>query len=314
MKKLILVIMLVGIIPVTSLSARDWESIKKSGTLNVGVRDGSNFVYHSIDKEEKGMMHDMAQSFAKYYGLKMKIKTVPSFAQYWKLNGEILLKNNITKTPEIYNDIDIASEIFTVTKRREELINMSPYLDNVEIFFGKHDQNVKSYKDLIGKRVLTYASMSFKKVILSEMENRNIPYIITYVNHKDDKLILPKGHKVNKDVVNVYLFPVDTKSDSSLIYHYMAKGEADVSLNDTISVMITLFDNNYYSSKLRPYFPAQKNMTKLAWGSSKRNKVLNEKIKEFIQHDKFSGNFSKRLYKYTGMTLDEYNKLINMME
>ena len=314
MKKLILVVLLIGIIPITSLIAKDWESIKKSGTLDVGLRDGSKFVYQSIDKDKSGMMHDMVKSFAKYYGLKMEIKTVPSFAQYWILNGEILLKNNITQTPEIYNDIDIASEIFTVTKRREELIHMSPYLDNVEIFFGKHDQNIKSYKNLIGKRVLTYESMSFIKVILKELKSRNIPYTITYVNHKDDKLILPKNHKINKNVVNIYLFPVDTKSDSSLIYHYIAKGESDVSINDTISVMMSLFDNNYYSSQLRPYFPAQKNMTQLAWGSSTKNSVLNEKIKEFIKHDKLSGNFSKRLYKYTGMTLDEYNKLINMIE
>jgi len=314
MKKLFILIILIGVIPITSLVARDWASIEKSGTLKVALREGSKLVFHSTNKDEQGMMYDMANSFAKYYGLKIEIQTVPSFADYWKLNGKILLKNEITQTPEIYNDIDIAAEIFTVTKRREELIHMSPYLNNVEIFFGKHSQNIKSYKDLIGKRVLTYESMSFIKVILKEMKNKNIPYTITYVNHKNDKLILPKNHKIDKDVINVYLFPLDTKSDSSLIYHYMAEGEADVSLNDTISVMISLFGDNYYSSKLRPFFPIQKNMTELAWGSSIKDKVLNEKIREFIKHDKFSGNFSKRLYKYTGMTFDEYNKLINMIE
>ena len=55
-------------------------------------------------------------------------------------------------------------------------------------------------------------------------------------------------------------------------------------------------------------------MSKLAWGSDKANKILNKKIDKFISTDIKDGVFSKRLYKYLGISLDEYNQLIHSIK
>lgn len=297
------------------LLARDWNEIKKSGYINIGIRNtGSMLIYNSSNTNNKGMNYDLATSFAKYHNLKAKFIIVSSFADYWKYNGNILLKNNTIVTPDIYKNIDFAAEIFTVTKRRKELINMYPYLDNIELLFGSNKLNIKSYKDIIGKRVLAWESMSFSKILTSQMKLKNIPYKITYVDYQNNKLILPRNYMVQNDIVNLYLFPIGTKVIGKSAYHLIASNLADIGIIDAPSLLINLSSKSYNRDNLKPFIPAQQKKSELAWGSAKKNKILNKKIKEFIQYDKKSVDFSKRFYKYFNMTLDEYNQLINMIQ
>lgn len=314
MKRFLLVILFYNLFFTSLTIARDWETIKKSGVLKVGLRKSSSLIYHPVDTKNRGMMYDMADDFAKAHNLKTEFIVIPSFSQYWLSNGKMLNKTNDIATPDIYQDIDIAAEVFTVTKRREELIHMSPYIDNVELLFGTHGTKIKGYKDLIGKRLLSYEGMSFYNILKTEMDKQQIPYKVIYVKSIDGELIVPKSHKDSKDKVNFYNFPSNSQLDGTSVYHYVAGGFADVGINDGISVIVRLFSNNYYRENLRPLFPAQKNMTQLAWGSEKDNTLLNEKIQLFMKKDKENGNFSQRLNKYVGMTLEEYNQLINLIE
>ncbi len=306
--------MLISIASSTSVAARDWESIKKSGYINISIRESSTLLYNSSSTDGYGMNYDLAKDFASYHKLDVKFIVTESFGDYWKHNGDILLRNNKIATPDIYKTIDIAAEIFTIKERRKELISMHPYMDNVELFFGSHKLNIKSYKDMIGKRVLLWEAMSFNEIVKNEMDKQNIPYKVTYVDYQDDKFIIPAHHKVDDKVVNLYFFPANTNVSSKLVYQFIISNYADIGINDAPSLMIDIFEKAHYREKLRPLIPAQSKQTKLAWGSAKENKILSSKINEFISIDKQNGNFSKRFYKYLGMTTKEYKQLIDMIK
>ncbi len=294
------------------LQARDWESIKQSGVLKVSLRENSSLNYSSTNTNH-GFNYEMAQDFAKSHNLKMELTITKAFSDFWERDGEILLKNHKIETPGIYDRVDIVADILTVTKKREKLIKMSPYIDNVELFFGGHDLKISSYKDLIGKRVITWEIMVFSKIVKSQLEKQNIPYKITFVYEKDRKLVLPKGYELDKSVVNLYLFPAGEKTTGKMLYHFIVNDYADVGIRDGLKVMLNLYSNSYYRENLKPLMPAQKQMSQLGWGSDKKSIILNKKIEEFLDSDKKNGNFSHRLQKYIGMSLDEYNQLLNMM-
>jgi ABC-type amino acid transport substrate-binding protein len=297
-----------------SLNGRDWDEIKASGVLKVGMRDLSSLAYDSGNKVYPGFLYEMVSAFAKAHDLKMELIIVDSFSAYWMHNGEVLTQTQRIEVPEIYNTIDVAAEAFTVTKQRQKLIHMSPYIENMELFFGNNQTPLKGYEDLIGKRILLYEGMSFYPVFINELQKRKIPFERIYIRPKDDTIEPITSHEDRLDKVNLYLFPADEKVDGKLIYHYIAKGLLDGSVNDSLGVIFRLFSNSYYSQNLRPYFPLSLAKTELAWGSSPNSPKLNDAIDEFIAQYKASGTFSKQLKRYTGMDLAEYEALLMMIE
>ncbi len=313
-KKSICTTMLISIVSSTNVVARDWESIKKSGYINISVRESSTLLYNSSNTDGYGMNYDLAKDFASHHKLDVNFIVTESFKNYWTQNGDILLRNNKIATPDIYKTIDIAAEIFTVKERRKELVDMHPYMNNVELFFGSHKLNIKNYKDMIGKRVLLWEAMSFNEIVKNEMDKQNIPYKVTYVDYQNNKFIVPADYKIDDKLVNLYFFPANTNVSSKLVYQFIISNYADIGINDAPSLMIDIFEKAHYRENLRPLIPAQSNQTKLAWGSEKKNKILSNKIKEFISIDKQNGNFSKRFYKYLGMTTKEYQQLIDMIK
>lgn len=302
------------LISISSLHGRDFEEIKASGVLKVGMRDLSSLAYDSGNKVYPGFLYEMVHAFAKAHNLKVDLKVIESFSAYWSLDGEILTKTGRIDVPEIYDDIDVAAEAFTVTPQRQKLIHMSPYIENMELFFGNNLKPLNDYDDLIGKKILLYEGMSFYPTFVSELEKRQIPFERIYIRPKGDSVEPIEAHKDSLTKVNLYLFPADEKVDGKLVYHYIAKGLLDVSVNDSLGIIFRLFSNSYYSQNLRPYFPLSPIKTQLAWGSSPRTPALNKAIDTFIAQYKASGTFSKQLQHYTGMSLGEYEKLLTMIE
>ncbi|MBE0496871.1 MAG: transporter substrate-binding domain-containing protein [Campylobacterales bacterium] len=295
-------------------AARDWDEITSSGVLHVGMRDLSPLARDSNSKEYPGFLYEMAQTFAAENGLRLEVHVMDSFANYWTKDGEILTQAGRVATPDIYRTIDFAAEAFTITKPRQKLVHLSPYIDNVELFFGTNDSPLREYKDLIGKRVLLYESMSFYLVLRDALEARQIPYETTYIRPEQDAIVFLKPRVDRKDKVNLYLFPAGETTDGKLVYHYIARKFADASINDSLGIIFRLFSNSYYTQNIRPYFPVNVARTQLAWGSSHESTVLNAKIDAFIKRYKDSGAFSEQLKRYTGMSLDDYHALIEMIE
>lgn len=299
---------------VVGLQGRDLDEIKASGVLKIGMRDLSSLAYDSTNKVYPGFLYEMAHDFAKSHGLKVELKIIKSFSTYWERDGKILTQTGEIAIPEIYDQIDIAAEAFTVTPQRQKIIHMSPYIDNMELFFGNNKTPLDGYEDLLGKRILLYESMSFYPTFVKELEKRQIPYERIYIKPVGDSIEPLVEHEDHPAKVNLYLFPVDEKVDGKLIYHYIAKGLLDGSINDSLGIIFRLFSNSYYSQNLRPYFPLSPIKTQLAWGSSPDAPKLNNAIKEFIEDYKSSGTFSQQLERYTGMSLAEYEALLNIIE
>ncbi|MDV7338459.1 transporter substrate-binding domain-containing protein [Terasakiella sp. A23] len=304
------------ILSVTSAEARDWDEITKSGTLNVGVRPAAQVVYRPASPEKPGMMYEMVQDFAKLHGLKINLVEIPSFSTYWKQNPTDKALSKMG-TPGIYDQIDVAAEIFTVTDARKSRIHMSPYLENVELFFAQKGKRFQSYEDLIGQSILTYESMSFYGLLINELHKHNLPYRQTYVTPLKDKVgtfELPANYKNDPTKINLLTFPKDTKARATMSYQPVASGIADIGINDAVGVLYRVFEVGQFKDKLRPLFPAQPKRSELAWGSRHEDKMLNQKIAEFMVEDKKSGQFSKRLERYIGMSFEDYQSLIQMFD
>ncbi len=305
------IILLCLIIPLF-LNARSWQEIKESGVLKAGVRDSTLLVYRPNDIKNPGFTYEMLKDFADFHKLKLELKIVPKFVEYWKKDGINLNKTKEIATPDIYDHIDLAAEIFTITNRRKELLNLIPYIDNVELFFGAKNDNSRKLEDLIGKSIITYEAMIFSKILKKELKKKNIPFTTKYLNLKDGNIITPKRSDLDENLVNIFLVPLNIK-ERRFAYKPVAKSQIEVGINDGIAVILKIFENSYYREKLKPLFPIQEKKSQLAWASEYKNKELNKKLKEFFLYDKKTGNFSKRLKKYIGMSEEEYNKLVNMI-
>ncbi|MGM0518509.1 MAG: hypothetical protein ACQERD_02570 [Campylobacterota bacterium] len=294
--------------------ARPWQEIKQSGVLKIAIRDMSSLGYDSKSKDYPGFLYEMALAFANENDLKLEVYTVDSFSDFWKSDDVVLLKSQKNKTPDIYNRVDLVPEAFTITAKREKLVHMSPYIENMELFFGDINKPIKNYYDLVGKKILLYESMAFLDVFKKELNKREIPYNMVYVDKSKDSVKPKKRYEIRDDKVNLYVFPVNEKYDGKLIYHYLANKTIDVSINDSLGIVFRLFSNSYYSENIRPYFPVSVKKKFLAWGLSHNTKVLNKKVDEFIKEYKLSNKFSKKLEYYTGMTLEDYNELVSKIK
>ena len=288
--------------------ARDWQEIVKSGTLNVGVRTAAQVVYRPASPEKPGMTYEMVREFAVLHGLKLNLVEISSFSTYWK--GE-------SGTPPIYDDIDLAAEIFTVTDKRKKRVKLTPFVDNIELFFAAKGSPIKTYDDLKGKTILTYEAMSFYPLVKHQFEGHGIAYqetFVTPVGDKNGSFTIPESFKKSPDKINLMVFPRGTKAKATMSYLPVADKVIDVGINDGIGVLYRVFEVGHFKDKLRPLFPANSKRNQLAWGSPHDAAELNKKIAEFFELDRANGNFSKRLEKYVGMTHEEYQMLVSMFE
>lgn len=294
--------------------SRDWQEIMDSGVLRVGMRSGAQIVYRPSDLSRPGMMYEMVKAFAKHHELDLKIVEVPNFKSYWVEGGEVLPKTNRVVTPDIYDTIDIAAEVFTVTSRREELVHMTPYLENSELYFGHKGVKLSTYSDMVGKTIVMFETMSFYPIVVKALEEHGIPYKIDYVMPSAGSVDLPPDFILASDKLNLLIIPAESEVDGALSYHPVAEGKVDLGINDSIAVMVRLFGNSFYKANLSPLMPAQQHKTQLAWGSRHEDEELNARIAEFIDSYKESAAFSSLLEKYIGMGHDDYQKMIGMMQ
>ncbi|MBU0943742.1 MAG: transporter substrate-binding domain-containing protein [Proteobacteria bacterium] len=310
--RLIQLLLAVTLLFSQSAEARDWPDIQKSGTLRVGIRDSSEMLYTSNSLQYPGLLYEMIYDFATSHQLTIEIVIIPSFADYWKKDDIILLKTDLIATPDIYNKIDIAADIFTVTPERQKLIHMTPFIDNTELIFGRKNDRIDNYQNLIGKILLTYEAMSFSNIVQNSMDAHSIPYVISYVDVVDDHIVMPSSKKLAADAVNLYLIPQNSSLKGNGNYFEIAQNQADASISDALNMIFRLYENTFFKENLKPLFRARAELSQLAWGSRLNDMALHKQLAEFLIKDKASGNFSKRLLKYTGFTLEEYQEILQL--
>ncbi len=290
---------------------RDWSQIQSTQQIEIGVRDSGLTTYWSQGESHKGLAYDIAMGFAKDMALQPRWVNVKSFSDYWQKNGTNLLLTKQVAVPDIFNKLDFAADIITVTPVRQKLVTLIPWIDNVELFYGARGLGIHSYKDLLGKTLITYEGMSYMEFLPRIFQQKNLPYRITYLTRSETgQLIKPEGFTPAKDAINLLLIPEKLRLKGHSLFKEVAQGFADLSVSDGINVLTTLYNDDFYKAYLEPYIPARSKLSQLAFATSPKNKALVEKLQRYMEKIHKDGRLSHWLEEYTGFTLKDYQNLI----
>ncbi len=123
---------------------RDMDEIIESGKLIVALRD-RDLVYHPSG--QKQLNHYLAGELAKYLGLDLEIKIVPSLSSYFYDNHGNIVKDSVY-TPETFNHIDIACDLLSPVDWRKNKIDIINVMPTADVVIARKDVDIKSINDL----------------------------------------------------------------------------------------------------------------------------------------------------------------------
>ncbi|MCQ2253292.1 MAG: transporter substrate-binding domain-containing protein [Bacteroidales bacterium] len=130
---------------------RDMDEIMESGKLIVALRD-RELVYHSYG--QKQFNHYLAGELAKYLGLDLEIRIVPSLSAYFYDSHGNIVKDS-AYTPEWFNNIDIACDLLSPVDWRLNKIDMLDVLPTADVVIARKGVDIKSIKDLANYKGVT---------------------------------------------------------------------------------------------------------------------------------------------------------------
>ncbi|BDU51044.1 transporter substrate-binding domain-containing protein [Haliovirga abyssi] len=308
MKKIILILM---VLMFSFAFSRDLNEIKKSGYLIIGIRNiPTGGIYQPKIKDKQGFTFELAESFAEYLNVKLKLYVVKSFKEYWTKDGEIMFKKNIIGTPDIYKKVDIIADIITVTESRKKLVKMTPFVENVSMFFTRKNEDINNYQDFKGKKIITMEVFNFYNTIRKELKKRDINYIVNKVSIKNNKFTyLGRTKKVNKNDVEIDIIPTGDYIDRMGFYYQVILGNADVSISDSFSFFPKLLTSLTFKDNLKALFPAENKVGYLAFCSSYNTPELNKMLSMFMEEFRKTERYNLLFEKYTGISYTEYKKI-----
>lgn len=158
-----------------------WKEIQQKGKFVLGLDDSFPPMGFKDDKGQiVGFDIDMAQEAAKRMGVKVELKPVQ-----W--DGVLLSLNN--------KDIDVIWNGLTITDKRKQQIAFSKvYLQNKQIIVTNNDSNIKTKKDLAGKKVgLQLGSSSETALNADSATTKSIKEIKKYSNNTEALMDLKTG-------------------------------------------------------------------------------------------------------------------------
>ncbi|ABR30652.1 hypothetical protein SU69_04050 [Thermosipho melanesiensis] len=232
MKKFVCIFVLLSSI----LFARTFVEILDSKQLVIATRNiPSENIYFPENSEKPEFCYELSRGFANYLGVDMKVYVVENFEEYF--------------SQKIFEKVDVISDILTVTPEREKLMIMVPFVSNNEIFISKFDVNVKSVKDFIGKRIITYESFSYYKTLIDVFRNNNIKYVINRVIYEDNRLRYLTNNKVKSDEVEILLIPKGYRYSPYFVFVILIENLADISIFDSLSFAQKYFNALFLKNK-----------------------------------------------------------------
>jgi len=128
----------------SSGSFRDMDEIIESGKLIVALRD-RDLVYHPSG--QKQLNHYLAGELAKYLGLDLEIKIVPSLSSYFYDSHGNIVKDS-AYTPETFNHIDIACDLLSPVDWRSNKIDIMEVMPTANVVIARKDADIKTINDL----------------------------------------------------------------------------------------------------------------------------------------------------------------------
>ncbi len=289
-------------------SARELCEITSSGSIIAGIRKISYATYTGNNQEDKGFCYDLANEFANSLNVSLEIKIVRSIPDYWKHT------KRGHKTPDIFESVDVIADIITVTDRRKELVNMIPFVENTEIFFGRKDLTVKTYNDLRGLRIITNEAFSFYDILKNELKINHVPFIENHVamDDKSGNLIFPEGRKpVPEDYAELLIFSKNTGQPNLTAYYQIILKNADVGIQDSFTFFVHNHLTLAFRKKVKSLFPLRKpSIGALAFCTSKETPELTKKLSQFMRYFRRTDTFNSLFIKYADITYDEYKAII----
>jgi len=141
---------------------RDLDEIIKSGKIIIALRD-RDLVYHP--KGKKQFNHLLAESFAKYLGLKPEFVYTKKFSNYFEDdNGKIV--RDSAYNPKWFNEFDVACDLIDPLEWRLKKVDVIDFLPNAKVVIGRKDTKISSINDLKKLRGVTSKGSSYEYSLL----------------------------------------------------------------------------------------------------------------------------------------------------
>ncbi len=181
---------------------RDMDEIMASGKLIVALRD-RELVYHPSG--QKQFNHYLAGELAKYLGLALEIRIMPSLQYYFQdSHGEIV--KDSAYTPEAFNNIDIACDLLSPVDWRNNKIDIIDVLPTADIVVARKDKDIKSINDLSKYRGVTSKGSIYEEELI---DNNLHNYYYREANEFFSEVISGKADYciVNFDIYSLPKYP-----------------------------------------------------------------------------------------------------------
>ena len=179
-----------------NVSYRDLDEIMESGKLIVSLRD-REMIYHPYG--QKQFNHYLAGEFAKYLGIDIEIRIIPSISDYFKDSKGEIVKDS-AYTPETFNNVDIACDLLSPVDWRLNKIDIIDVLPTANIVVARKDVDIKSIKDLKKYRGVTSKGSSYEEDLI---ENKIDNYYYKEANEFFSEII--KGN-ADYSIVNFDIY------------------------------------------------------------------------------------------------------------
>ncbi|MDX9802081.1 MAG: transporter substrate-binding domain-containing protein [Spirochaetia bacterium] len=294
----------------------DLDEILDKNSITAGIRKLSTATYLGEEFSNKGFCYDLANAFAEDLGVDFNLKVIEDFTEYWEKEGKIVFNSNQAVTPDIYNEIDLAADIFTVSDKRKKYVNMVPFVENTEIFIGKKDLKISSYEDIRGLRIFTLESVSFYQLIKDELDARQIPFVVNPIEADDSgEISFPSGRSaVPENGVEIIIIPKDVSYPKFAVYHQLLLDHADLTIQDSFSFFLHYSTSLTFRNGLRSLFPLRDETGYLAFCTSYESEKLNKSLAEFMNRYKKSDEFEILFKQYMGIGYKDYKSLLNITQ
>ncbi len=137
---------------------RDFDEIMNSGKIIIALRD-RDLVWHPTGKKQFNTL--LAESFAKYLGLKAEYVITPKFSKYWETKGGKIIKDS-AYTPEWFNHFDVACDLIDPLEWRLKKVDVLDFLPNAKVVIGRKDIKITSVNDLKELKGVTSKGSSYE--------------------------------------------------------------------------------------------------------------------------------------------------------
>lgn len=306
--KTTLMILVLSILLVGWVAADDLPEIRRRGVLEVAARPVSTLIYSPGNSELPGFCYELAREFARSLGVEIAVHPADSFSEFWRRGADR------TKL-SLLSEVDLYAEILTVTQERGQLLHMTPYVENTEVLVGRADSRATDLRDLLGKRVAVVEGMSLQYVLEEAFSRHEVPYTRVPATLKDGVIVPrnprdPRSLREEDGGVRLLLLPSGVRTTLMFFPEQLSLGSIDFFVLDSFSLFHQLNVSQALRDMVRPLFPVNERIGKLAFGSSFETPELNGALERWISEFRTTAAYDDLFNRYIGMPYGRYRAFI----